>query len=134
MALKSILKPEGSITIGLAEVVAVYAIYQTALPNHADITSASPHDQTIESARKKAAWKSASVLGFVFLLTRDVNSFLLGGLALGGIDLMVKHSNGVNPATGKLAGSAITNPPADAGNVSAFPMPDYGDASVGASY
>jgi hypothetical protein len=127
--LKSVLKPESSITIGLAEVAAVYAIYQTSLPNHADIQSAKPHDNTIESARKKAAWKSASVLGFVFLLTRDVNSFLLGGLALAGIDFMVKHSNGVNPMTGKLAyapaGSSVQMGDGDQGNVTAFPMPDY---------
>ena len=35
----------------------------------------------------------------------------VGGLALGGFDLMAKHANGVNPATNKLAtapGSSIT--------------------------
>src|ERR1700678_192328 len=105
MALKSVLKPPESITIGLAEAAAIYVIYQSALPSQADIASAPPHDSTIETRRKMAAWKAASVLGFVFLLTRDVNSFLLGGLALGGIDLLTKHANGTDPATGKLAGA-----------------------------
>lgn len=127
MSLKSVLKPDSSIMVGLAEAAAVYVIYQSALPNHADIHSAPAHDQTIESARKKAAWKSAAVLGFVFLLTQDLNSFLIGGLALGGIDIMTKHANGVNPATGKLAdsgGAVITQD--DSSNVHAFPLPDYG--------
>jgi hypothetical protein len=130
MSLKSVLKPPESITIGLAEAAAVYVIYQSALPNHADIASAPPNDSTIEAARKKAAWKSAAILGFVFLLTQDVNSFLLGGLALGGIDLMTKHANGTNPATGKLTsapGSSITGTAMEP-NDTAFPVADYADS------
>jgi hypothetical protein len=137
MSLKSVLKPDSSVMVGLAEAAAVYVIYQAALPNHADIRSAAPHNTDIESARKAAAWKSASVLGFVFLLTRDLNSFLIGGLALGGIDYMAKHANGINPATGKLAaGSQITAPDsaAPAGNVTAFPLPDYGSGTGTAGY
>src|SRR6266568_4500768 len=103
MALRSVLKPDGSVMAGLAEAAAVYVVYQSALPNHADIRSAPAHNTDIESARKAAAWKSAAVLGFVFLITRDLNSFLIGGLALGGIDYMTKHANGVNPGTGRLA-------------------------------
>jgi hypothetical protein len=125
MSLKSVLKPDSSVMVGLAEAAAVYVIYQSALPNHADIRTAPPNDTTVESSRKGAAWKSAAVLGFVFLLTQDVNSFLIGGLALGGIDYMTKHSNGINPATGKLAGAAITTPAEVSPNATAYPMPDY---------
>lgn len=139
MALKSVLKPDSSVTVGLAEAAAVYVIYQSALPSHADIRSAPPHDTTIDSARKAAAWKSAAVLGFVFLLTQDVNSFLIGGLALGGIDIMTKHANGVSPATGKLAdapGSSITGAPMEpaASNDTAFPLADYSDSSMDVQY
>lgn len=135
MALKSVLKPDSSVMVGLAEAAAVYTIYNAALPNHADIRSAPPHDATIDSARKAAAWKSASVLGFVFLLTQDVNSFLIGGLALAGIDYLTKHSNGINPATGKLTpygapGSSITGAPMEpaGSNDTAFPLADYSDS------
>ena len=129
MGLKSVLKPDSSITIGLAEAAAVYVIYQSALPNHADIRSAPAHDNDIDAARKRAAWKAAAVLGFVFLLTQDLNSFLIGGLALGGIDIMTKHANGVNPATGKLqaAGTSISTTQLD-DNSQAYPLPDYGDS------
>jgi hypothetical protein len=136
MSLKSILKPDSSVMVGLAEAAAVYVIYQSALPSHADIRSAPAHDQTIESARKAAAWKSAAVLGFVFLLTQDVNSFLIGGLALGGVDYMAKHSNGTDPHTGKLATApgSVISASGDAqqsgpDNAEAFPMPDYADST-----
>src|SRR5579859_5723278 len=133
MGLKSVLKPDSSVMTGLAEAAAVYVIYQAALPSHADIRSAPPHNTDIESARKAAAWKSAAVLGFVFLLTQDLNSFLIGGLALGGIDYMTKHANGINPATGKLAaGAQITEADSAAGNEAAFPLPDYGSGDAGA--
>lgn len=122
MSLKSVLKPDSSVMTGLAEAAAVYVIYQSMLPNHADIRSAPPHNTDVESARKAAAWKSAAVLGFIFLLTQDLNSFLIGGLALAGIDYSVKHANGINPSTGKLDGATITQPP---GNEQAFPMPAY---------
>jgi len=126
----AIIKPPESIMIGLAEATAIYAIYQSALPSHTEIRAAKPHDTDVEAARKKAAWTSAAVLGFVYLLTRDLNSFLLGGLALGGIDFLTKHANGTDPKTGKLsaapAGGAITS--AGTGNAEAYPMPDYTDS------
>lgn len=132
----AILKPPESITVGLAEAAAIYVIYQSALPNHADIRSAPAHNTDIEAARKKAAWTSAAVLGFVYLISRDLNSFLLGGLALAGIDYLTKHANGTNPQTGKLAtapGSSVQQPPdaAVAGdNSTAYPMADYTDTSL----
>lgn len=122
MALKSVLKPDSSVTIGLAEAAAVYVIYQAALPSHADIRSAMPHDRDVEASRKRAAWHAAAVLGFVFLLTQDVNSFLIGGAALGLIDLQVKHANAVHPSTGKMAG-----PDPMTGDVRDFALPDYAD-------
>ena len=128
MKLTSVFKaPEGSITVGLAEAAAVYVIYQSALPNHTDIRAADPHNGDVEASRKRAAWKAASVLGLVFLITQDVNSFLIGGAALAGIDLMVKHANAVHPATGKMVGPGET---VAADNDVAFPLPDYADHQV----
>ena len=127
MSLKSVIKaPEGSITVGLAEAAAVYVIYQSALPNHSDIRSADPDNSDIEASRKRAAWKAASILGLVFLITQDLNSFLIGGMALAGIDVMVKHANAVHPGTGKVAGSAPVTSGADLDT--AMPLADYTDA------
>lgn len=130
MALKSVFKaPENSVMVGLAEAAAVYVIYQSALPSHADIRTADPHNSDVEATRKRAAWKAASILGLVFLITQDVNSFLIGGLALAGIDVMVKHANAVHPATGKIAGpeSAAQLPDEASGLETATPLADYSD-------
>lgn len=132
MALKSVIKaPENSITVGLAEAAAVYAIYNSALPSHTDIRSADPHNNDVEAARKRAAWKSAAVLGFIFLLTQDLNSFLIGGMALGGIDLMVKHANAVHPQTGKVASASAAVGDVGLDLSVATPLPDYSDGDAG---
>jgi len=123
--LKSLLKPENGVMAGLAEAGAVYVIYQSALPTHTDIRSADAHNTDVEASRKRAAWKSAAILGVVFLITQDVNAFLIGGAALGGIDLMVKHANAVTPSTGKMAGTDVSS----TDNVNAFPLPDYNDSN-----
>lgn len=129
MGLKSVFKaPEGSITVGLAEAAAVYVIYQSALPNHADIRSADAHNTDVEASRKRAAWKAAAILGIVFLMTQDLNSFLIGGAALAGIDVMVKHANAVHPGTGKMAGPGPAETADAAGLDTATPLPDYSDA------
>lgn len=134
MSLKSVIKaPENSITVGLAEAAAIYAIYNSALPSHTDIRSADPHNNDVEGSRKKAAWMSAAVLGFVFLLTQDLNSFLIGGLTLSGIDLMVKHANAVHPQTGKVASADVSVGDLSAGMdlSTATPLPDYSDGDAG---
>ena len=128
--LSSILKPDQAVLAGLAEAGAVYVIYQAALPNHADIRSAEAHNTDIEASRKRAAWMAAGVLGVVFLMTKDRNSFLIGGLALAGIDILTKHANAVSPATGKMVA-----PAGKPGDVNSFPMPDFtgqDDQSAGA--
>lgn len=137
ITLKSVFKsPDSSVTVGLAEAAVVYVIYQNAVPNHTDIRSANPHNTDVETARKMAAWKSGAIIGLVFLMTQDINSALIGGAALAGMDLMVKHANGTDPSTGKLAGSGkgAPQPAGGAGNETAFPLPDYGQGDDGSSY
>lgn len=127
MALKSILKPDSSVTIGLAEAAVIYVIYQQALPNLTDVRAAQPHDGDVEANRKRAAWHSAILIGVVFLMTQDMNSAVIGGAALTAIDLHAKHSNAVSPSTGKMTASAagpVSN------NVSQFALPDYADQNV----
>lgn len=130
---KSALKSDNAVMVGLAEGAVIAAVYQHAIPSMADVRTATPHNSDIEASRKRAALESAAILGLVFLMTRDVNSFLIGGLMLTAIDLHVKHANGVHPATGKLApgGSITDNSVAVSGNTEAFSLPDYGGADDG---
>jgi hypothetical protein len=88
--------------VGAANGGVIAAIYNGAIPTVANIRVSEPGDDDIEKSRKQAAWTSAGFLGFMFLLTRDRNSLLIGGLVLAAVDMMVKHANGYNTLTGVL--------------------------------
>lgn len=106
--------------IGLATATGVYLIFNNALPSAADVRQAPPDDTDVSTARKQAAYKSAALVALVFLVARDLNSYIISGTALVGIDLMYKHANMVSPATGKIdasaGGESISN---------VYPLPDY---------
>lgn len=123
----SILRPDTSVMLGIANGAIVLSIYNHNLPNAASIRVADSHDGDIESARKASAWMSAGLLGFMYLLTRDRNSFLIGGLVLGAVDYMVKHSNGLNPHTGELDGN---NESIDQNLTNVYPLPDYSETDA----
>lgn len=130
MALTSILKPDTSVMLGVANGAIIIGVYEKMLPSTAAVRTADPHDKDIEAARKHAAWTSAAVLGFMFLLTRDRNSFLIGGLVLAGVDLVVKHSNGIDPLTGLLHDHRdVAMAPESVQNV--YPMADYAEGDAG---
>jgi len=126
--LKSILpSPASGVAVGLGTGVAVYLVYNSALPPHADIRAGNPNNTDIESARKGAAMKSAGLIGLIFLVTRDLHAFIVSGAMLTGIDYMAKHHNAINPIDGTLdTGGAQTVAPDQASNV--YAMPDYSQA------
>lgn len=126
----SILKPDTSVMLGLANGAIVMAVYNGAIPSIASVRVADSQDGDIEAARKMAAWSSAAILGFMFLLTKDRNSFLIGGLVLAGTDLMVKHANGWNPFTGLLDGKEDDGDlMAEGGEAPVYPLPNYNEES-----
>jgi hypothetical protein len=129
---RSILNPNTSVMIGLANGALIVSIYDKTVPQIAAVRVADPHDGDVEAARKHAAWASAGVLGFVYLLTRDKNAFLIGGLMLAGIDMMVKHANGLNPMTGRL--DTNDDESIDPSLVNDYPMPDYTDTADVVTY
>lgn len=106
MAIKSILKPDGSVTLGIATGVMVYAVYDRSLPNSAVIHATDPGDANIEAARKKAAWSSAGVLSIVTLLTKDVNVLILGAVVLFALDMSARHANASDNVTQNLTSPA----------------------------
>lgn len=110
MAIKSILRPEGSITMGIATGILVYAIYDRSLPPAATMHATKPNDINIEAGRKKATITSAGVVAAVSLLTRDANVFILGGIVLIALDIHARHANAVNPSTGELVSPQTTVP------------------------
>jgi len=102
MAIKSILKPDGSVAMGIATGVLVYAVYDRSLPSMATMSATPAHDINIEAGRKSAALTSAAVLAGVTLLTRDVNVFILGSAVLIALDWHARVANSRSPETGKL--------------------------------
>lgn len=118
--------PDSATMVGLLTAAGVYLIYTNATPNLTDLRAAPPHDKDAESTRKQAAWVSAALVAGVFLIARDLNSYIISGAALVAIDYMFKHGNGINPGTGKLD----TRPDTVAPSLStAYPMPDYADTA-----
>jgi hypothetical protein len=106
MQFKSILKPDGSVVVGLATGVTMYAVYDRSLPDAATMHATDANDINIEAGRKKATLTAAAVLGTVTLLTRDVNVFILGGVVLFALDFHARHANASNPQTGNLVSDA----------------------------
>lgn len=96
------LKPDSATMVGILTAAGVALIYQNALPNSTDIRAAMPNNPQVESERKKAAWESVALIAVVFLVSRDLNSYIISGAALVGIDLMYKHSNAVHPNTNQM--------------------------------
>lgn len=95
------LKPEVSLPVALAVGTMVYAVHSNSTPTIADIRSAPPNDDTIDSSRKMATWTSAAVVSFVSLVARDPNIFIIGGAMVIAMDFYERHANTVNPETGK---------------------------------
>jgi hypothetical protein len=107
--------------VGLLTAAGVYLIYNNSVPNLSDLHAAPPHDSDVESARKGAAIKSAVLVGLVFLVARDVNSYIISGAALVGMDYMVKHHNAVGH-NGKIDTGTVSVAP---GLSQAYPLPEY---------
>lgn len=120
------INPNTSVMLGLANGALIVSIYDKMVPQVAAVRVATPsNDNDVEATRKHAAWASAGVLGFMYLLTKDKNSFLIGGLVLAGVDLMVKHANGFNPHTGSLDTNDDLS--IDPSLVNDYSLPDYTD-------
>jgi hypothetical protein len=111
--------------VGVFTAAGVYLIYNNAVPSIADVRSAPSYDLDAETARKHAAIVSALLVGTVFLVARDLNSYIISGAALFAIDAMHKHAGAVNPGTGKIDSVAGAN------NISSVhPLPTYEESAA----
>jgi hypothetical protein len=129
MPMLSRLKPDSATLTGILTAAGVFLIYQNALPTLADIRVAEPHNNDVEQARRHAAWASAALIGVVFVVSKDLNSYIISGAGLIAIDYLHKHSNATSPASGKLdtSGGGTTVAP---GQAVMYAMPDYDEAGA----
>lgn len=96
------LKPETSVLVGALTAIGVLMIYSNSVPNLTEVHAANAHDGQVESNRKKAAIESVVLVVGVSLIARDLNTYVIGGAVLVGMDYLVKHNNATNPSTGQL--------------------------------
>lgn len=96
------LKPADSITISLATAIGVAAIYAAGVGPMADVHATMPGDGAINSAIRKAGWKSILLIGAVTLLSRDLNVTILGGGMLIFEHITYLHADMASPATGEI--------------------------------
>ena len=109
MAIKSVLKPEGSVLLGGITVLTVLAVYGKTLPTTAVMHATAANDDNLEAGRKKATITAEVLLGAISLITRDANVFILGGLTIVALDWHARHANAASPSTGELVSEGQPN-------------------------
>lgn len=111
MAFKSLLTPEGSITMGLATVGVVYGLYQLDVGpvSMAQATPAGgPESNALKASRKKAGYTSLVAVAGIALIARDPNIVILGGATIIAMEAHYRHAIMADHQTGQLV------PPSDA--------------------
>ncbi len=95
------LQPDSAVVVSALTALGVVAIYSHSVPNLSDVRTAAPHDDTVEKQRRTAAIEATVLVLGVSLISKDLTPWILGGVVLVGLDFMVKHSNAINPTSGK---------------------------------
>lgn len=120
----SILNPGQSVAIGVGLGVVDAYIFNSHLPNVADVRTAEPENTDVDTARRQAVGLCIAINGLVSVMTRDWNVFLIGGVVTVGMAFIYVHANAVSPATGTMSASTGEISP-DQDNANAYPLADY---------
>ena len=129
MSFKSVLRPEGSITAGLATVGLVYGVYQLEVGNVSQAGASVANHPILETSRKKAGYSALILVAGIALLAKDPNIVILGGTAIIAMELSYRHAIMQDPQTGAVVApgpQAYQN--AQTGGV---PQAQQGQMSVG---
>ena len=118
----SILNPSQSVGVGIGIGAVDLLIFSQHVPSIADVRTARPQNKDVESSRRMAVIYCVGVNGFISLITRDWNVFLIGGAVTVAMSYIVAHANEINPETGKMQGSPVTSV---APEMAQWAVPDY---------
>jgi hypothetical protein len=91
---------EASVGVGLGLTGLVYAIYNSTMPTVADMRSIEADNRDLQKSRRTATVLSAVLVGGVGLITGDATAYIIGGVAIVGMDWIYRHADQVSPATG----------------------------------
>lgn len=110
--------------VGLANTI----IFLHFLPPVADVRSADAFNQQIESSERTALMATTALTLLVAGFARSIETFMIAGAVVVGVDFAFKHANAVNPSTNKLmanSGAGI------GGGDNVHPLPDYTEQNAG---
>lgn len=122
MTWKSILKPEASVTAGIATVVGVYGVYQLNLGPVALTQATDANHPALTASRRKAGWMALTLVAGLVLVTKDANIGILGGGTIIAMELAYRHGIMADPQTGKIQNPNPNAAYEPAENVIPFPM------------
>jgi hypothetical protein len=114
---------ELGVVVGLVDTV----IFLHFMPPVTDVKGAPPFNQDIETSERTALLMSTAFTLLVAGFARSLETFMIAGAIIVGVDFAYKHANAVVPGTSKMS-------PADAGAMDAgttHPLPDYAGAPSG---
>jgi hypothetical protein len=94
------LKPEASLSVGLATAAVVFAIHSQATPSMADVRVGQPNDDHIDRSERAATWLSVAVVSGISLVAKDPAIFIIGGAATVAMAWWTRYGNQMNPLTG----------------------------------
>lgn len=100
MEIKSRLKPEGSITSGIAVAGSVFAIYSLGCGSMAQSHNSDANHNSLVSSRKKCAVTSFLFVSALTLITKDANVGILGYATIIAMDVSYQHSIMADPMSG----------------------------------
>jgi hypothetical protein len=98
-------KPADSLTLSLATAAGVFMIYGSKIGPVADVHATTAGDQPINASIKKAGWEAMLLVAGMTLLSRDLNTAILGGSAIILEHVMYLHADMASPASGRIQAS-----------------------------
>lgn len=116
-----------AVEVGVLVGVADLLIFTHFMPPVADIRTADQFNPDIESSERTALLVTTAFTLLVSGFVRSLDTFLIAGTVIVGVDFAFKHANAVNPATGKIHN-------ADTGGMdmaSVHNLPGYTDTASG---
>lgn len=116
---------ELGVMVGLVNVV----IFLHFLPPVADVKAAPPFNKDIETSERTALMATTAFTLLIAGFGRSIETFMIGGAVVIGVDFAFKHANAVLPGTSKMVPAAAQS--MDVGT--AHPLPDYAGSPSGDS-
>lgn len=92
MDFRPILKPEGSITAGIAVMALVGGLYLGQVGPLSDAHATDANDGNLNAAVKKTGWEAIAAVSAIALLARDPNIVILGGATVIACEFAYRHA------------------------------------------